>query len=639
MITEIPYVILKNDLNQYYWSFKVDDNSFPLIPIANENIPMITNAQHMDTCDVLYRISKDKYAYAMGYIEGQQGFYNYLWQLSVTNNRINRVRYNNGVCDPFTEIEVNNKIGKNVYSEWIKPAANLNKIYFIDPVESLLVKFHTRPLTVEGFELSFDIKDEYTAIKTSIAANSDTAFVFGNGKVYVLESNQLLEKADIAYSFNDEFVNYSDNWNNLVQVAESIYANDKIYLLLKVNDSSYPKPNYTNIELLEFDPETHSFHKNIVELTNDFKIENYTYLHNTNKLLFSQYNYAVNKCQYSSYLYLFDLTTGSYDYVGATDIKKPILISNQPLSYLYAISTDTNDSYKLTKFNLDKNVKQIQHIQFIKKDDESLYIAWECDNEFDGSWNFEQNKTNNELQMKNMIMKVQPQLTQSYCMTEPFESLNMLNINSNILSSPRHGNIYKVSSDSNMKITDKVYDEDDYSCYLTFKSYDDFYVACICMDQSKKLFTKELAELVVHDNLRESTFASFKNEAIIVGLNNYHEYEISLINYLSNYKNSINFGIAYDIVHKKDINKNRFIAIVWDTFCAYADYSQVYLDIDLNKNREIDISDAILALQFCAGKKSINSDFANQINLGSAISILNYLSGNYNYNVGKSQNE
>ena len=622
LISNSPHVLLKNNINKYFWTFKKNNVFFPLIPIVNDNVPNITDSKHLDICDSLKGISQCRYIYAMGY-DTTASFY--LWDLFIYNSKIKRIKYYDGFCQNTEEINVNNSIGKSLQSNLIKPASYLNMIYFIDPFESMLVLFNTQPdsLLVKGFNLPFSIEKEQRQnieFRTAIAAYNDKVFVFGNGKVYELENNTLVEKNGISYKFNNDLVSYSNNWDDMIYKAETVVSENKIYLLLEVNEYSYPKPKRSYNELLEFNPETYTFNKNVVDFSNYFPIKNFTYLHKTNKVLFIQDTYTVNRCDFSSEYFLFDLDTGSYKPIGAINIENPFIISDPWVFDIYSISTSTLDSYQIYISNKQNDSKQIDSPQLVKNNDK-LYVVWQYDTPYDGTWNYENNNINNRLKMKNIIMPLFPSKKASYEITNEYQKLSDFSVNSNIMSVPIEGAIYQLDSD--MKIINSL-NEKYYNCYLRFKSYDNTYAACLCIDQSrKKLFTNNMAEIIIQDSSHKPIIASFDKEVIIAGSYN-DKFVISQINLSSGYFNKIFIDEkAWDSYNLIDINKNKFITICWDTFCGFADYSNMFLELDINHDQNIDISDAIFALKLCADIQS-DSTKINE-NLYNVISILQYL--------------
>ena len=533
IFSETPHILLKNALEQYYWTFQKDHQFMPEISVLNRNIPQITGIEHLHECSMIEDLSSDRYINARGYVSNQQGSWHYLWKLSIHHSTINRVKYYKGECYPLEVVDVNNETGKNLESRWVLPVADEYLIYFIDPYQSMLVNFNTqiRSLRVKGYDLPFEIgNNSQMAFQTAIAASSDEVFVFGNGKVYQLIDEQLVEKSDISYTFNTSEVSYATDWNNNIRKAITCVAQDQIYLMLELNNDSYPQPKSSNLEILQFEPETFTFSKQIVEASQFFPITEFTHLKNTNRIIFSRKQHYENHCQFESFHYLFDLTTGAYNCIGASNVVAPFFVYDFELYRLYALSAQTSDSYKITLSSKQSNTVQINNIQFIRKDN-SMNLVWQHGKPYDGTWNDEYHQTNDALNQSMFLMPLFPQKQEAY----------------------------EISNDT------------------------------IDFDSSMK---KEV---------------SFENDMLRIEKNkNTDSYIVSQVDLRSGYTNKTFVGIADNCCHTIDVSNNRFVIIAWDNYCALADYSTMFLDIDMNNDRNINLYDAILALERCAGLKTIN---------------------------------
>jgi hypothetical protein len=534
LFTNTPHVLFKNHKEQYYWKYLQDTAFSQDIVLLNQMVPSISDCEQISSCNMFPQLSSDGYIYAMGYNQDQKATY-YLWELTVNQSTMKRVRYYNGICEQSQTIDVHNEIKKDLHCKWIKPVSYLYMIYFIDPELSTLIQFNTQPnkLQLNGYRLPFYIgNNEQIAKKTAIAALSESElFIFGNGNVYQLENNQIVSQNDIEYHLNNEIVSYARHWNDLIKHVSCFVADNIIYVFLEILDNTYPKPESSWQELLVFDPDTHTFSKNVVDMSCNIFPSNGTCLNHANKIILSQETVApMMNCHCRSIHYIFDPNTGACHPVGCSDIHHPMFIYDPGLSKLYALSTQTRDSFRLILTNLDQPVRQISDAQLFTHDNR-LYMSW-TDNVFNGTWNYEHQMIQHQVTAKKMIMPLFPQKK------DPFEATDFWN---HIMPT------------------------------------------------------------------REMLSENVGKETLTVALNTSSDtFVISQINREYGYTNKRQINKDFGDHATFDMNKNRFIAIGWHTFCAYADYSKVFLDLDINRDRDIGLKDFILTLQVCAGIKNIH---------------------------------
>lgn len=574
-----PYALLKNSdgRERYYYTYKSDSSFVESIIIENENIPTIASITKIDDLQDFQCTFSDSTKHIL--LNG------YLWDLDIFTDKISRRSFSEGNIGDTENITIQNNAG-DVESFWIMPTSDGNVIYFIYPWGSKLVKFDTSSLLLTSYPLPFSLgtEDRTKAFRTCLAAKEGKVFIFGNGKVYTLEQETIVEKGYIAYTFDGETVDFSSNWDWL-RSARTVKTEDKVYLIF-YSGSFQSKPTMTGNEILEFDTATCTFSKSVAATRlNQYIIDfsDVVYIGNDNVLV----SYARDDASshslhiYSSYLKMMDLKTGDIFRVGSLPLKaeKHVALIYSG-SNIYAIGQNSengySESYRLVLDNLENRPNQISQMQFLKHND-GLYAAWAKGNPYDGAWNYQENRINDYTLSKNKFLQIYPALGSITDFSD--EDLGYsLNIVADYLSSS-YGKLYSLNPD--LTVDQKLYDMD-WSNPLEFKSFGSTFIAGFSQCTSGKMdFTllKDNLTTVTFDSLTQSNeIATFDDQVILVGYG-YEPYRsknvVTKNDLTTGEKSIIAFGWADTSYNcrKVDINKNKYVAVAWSNYLAVADLS------------------------------------------------------------------
>ncbi|MGA1869572.1 MAG: NBR1-Ig-like domain-containing protein [bacterium] len=573
-----PYALLKSPggTEKYYYTYKSGSSFVSPIIIKNENVPRIAGTAKIDDLQDRYFCDPTKHILVNGY----------LWDLCVGWDKISRYSFSEGHIGSRESITIQNNAG-DIESFWIKPTSDGTLIYFINPWELKLVKFDTESLIADSYQLPFTIGMESNeAIKTSLVAKSGKVFIFGNGKVYSLEGENIVEKAHIAYTFDGQTVDFVDNWD-WINFSRVIKTENRVYLIF--DNPFQSKPIWTPNEILEFDTGSCTFSKNIARTSLNEYIDNASdiaYIGNNKALVVFTDNTIFNSINiYSAYLKMLDLETGNIFRIGdALPFKAEEYIALiHDGSCLYAMADNTanysGESYRLTIDNFEKSPNQIDQIQFIKNN-EDLYAAWGGGHPYDGTWNYEEGRLKNYGLDKNKFIQIFPTLGSiTNFSDEDFGTC--LNIVDDYLSSTYgYGKIYSLNSD--LTIKQALYDGGDGYTPLEFKSFGSTFIAALNMYNNGKmnfiLFKKDLS-IETFDSLTQSNeLAAFDDEAIFVGYG-YEPYRgknvVTKLDLTKGEKSIIAFGSANSLENYKkvDINQNKYVAVAWGNFLAVGNLS------------------------------------------------------------------
>jgi len=328
-------------------------------------------------------------------------------------------------------------------------------VYFIDRYESKLVKLDTSNLIADAYDLPFQISDDRVARRTSIAAMNDKVFIFGNGKVYMLYNNSIDVIKDISYTFNSQIADYSSDWCE-IWTCSALKGDGIIYLIINTYDWNIPKPQRTDYDILEFNPNNYQFSKRIIETSEDEKIgfSDIIYIGNNKALMINTNSTAFQK-NYFHYLKMINLTNGDINYLGnlkLTNIFRPSLLAVNNSYYVIGENLEYrnyhSDCYNFSLNNTNINLKKVDYIQFIKRENE-LYISWLLTgNPFDGTWEPSSTKySKSYMNRKNQFLKIYPSKGNITNFSDSYLSKYQINTSSNYLTFPNYGKIFSLKSD------------------------------------------------------------------------------------------------------------------------------------------------------------------------------------------------
>ncbi|ETR67979.1 MAG: hypothetical protein OMM_04840 [Candidatus Magnetoglobus multicellularis str. Araruama] len=258
---------------------------------------------------------------------------------------------------------------------------------------------------------SCNIPFEFTSDPYDVAITSinNKLIIFGNGKIYELIDLELIEKGHISYVFQGELIDYADNWDKVEQL-KTVDAENIRYLIIKGSFGGVIKPVYDSYEILEFNLNDYSFSKNVVKTSdlihyswqeetsssNHSDLFDLEHMNNNNILVSCAKNVCGNYDSiryYSSYLNLFDISTGNVINLGKFPFKScgDISLFKENAKVYSLVDNKTNnltELYEISVNNIDNRQNQLKSLQFIKYNDK-LYATWNYGYPFDGRWNSE----------------------------------------------------------------------------------------------------------------------------------------------------------------------------------------------------------------------------------------------------------
>jgi len=587
-----PYVLLKSTDGYQKIGYSYLSGSYFTSPkiILNNNIPKLSSVAHMSNTSEKEMSNPKRYAYVN----------DYLWELDICcRGTISKYPFSNGSIGNEDRFKLNNDPG-SFESYRVDPVVDGNLLYFIDSSDSKLIKIDTSSLKSSVYDLPFTLgRTREYSYRTALAAKNGNLYIFGNGKIYSIDGNNIIEKGNISYSFNNETVDYSSEWND-IDYAKSFIADNKIYLLLG-DFFHYSKPTWTRHELLEFDTNTYSLKKSVASTQSDFhfvspKMNTYIYgrqnldfmYMGNNKLLIA---YGGNHGLFDYYAYgvffqLLDIKTGSIIHLGEINsINGGNVSLAKQGSQVYAIvennKSNSSDIYRLTFSNLTMEKNQYESPQLIEFNNK-LFITWNYGNPYYGTWNNEKDRLNNNILRRNQFVEIYPSIgSVKNFSDEYFGRCN--NVHNNYISSTLYGMLFSLNSD--FTINNKILEEENNSYMnLKFKSFDSTYIAVFGKYISNKcdltLYNNNFSNVSVKVDSQSNKVVTFEDEAIIVGYGlsqspYKYKHVINKVDLITAQKGIIGIGQGDSSLNynKVDINKNKYVAVAWNNFLAVADLS------------------------------------------------------------------
>ncbi len=582
-----PYVLLEDAMGfkQPYYSYKNGSAFSTPVIFENSTIPAIQSmSEAIDTePDYSHALSSP---YRHIYLNG------YLWELDIeSNGPMSRFSFSQGQIGVEDRFQISS-FGTRVESYWIRPVADGSVIYFVDPDESKLVKLNTSTLSATGYSLPYAISDQTIARKTVLAANNGQVFIFGNGKVYTLQSSSVVEVADIRYTFSEMQVNYASLSYGYAKAL--VTTEGKIYLILGSDMRDASPDIYPPIEILEFNPNSFAFTKRVADLPESpvgHSGYELTYLGN-NKAIFAypSGNSMSTLNSYDATLRMLDLETGAVLTVG----KLHTLKTNDPISLehingtLYALASSLSlleginnnhvSSYQISLSNHLSEPNQIGRPHFVSNGND-LYAVWRYGHPFDGTWNTAEDRLNNYVLRKNHAIKIAPStgaVTQVYSAYLGYE----LNLNENYLSATTYGDVYTVNSD--LSVTQPFFESEISSNSLDFTAYGATYKAGF----AKSLGSYQYDLTAVKADATTSTLvltgqgldvATFDNDLVWAGYKS-SKYTVGKYDIAKNLSTTMEVGSSVsgnDAYKRTAINSNQHVALGWGNFIAVGDFSTV----------------------------------------------------------------
>jgi hypothetical protein len=581
---DIPYYLLESNdgKDRFAYTYK-NGNSFvsPII-IQNSSVPEITNISTLNETATQDFSNSTKFIYANGYF----------WYLEIFGSKMYRHSFLNGVLGDSEKIQLNNDIGI-ISSYRIEPVADDDIIYFINPDSSKLVKIDTNSLSASTYQIPFTIGGERTiAYKTAIAAKDGKVFIFGNGKIYKLQNNALVEVGNIEYTFDsNNSVDYSSQWNNNVYYAKTIMTENNIYLLLGVN-LTVTKPSWTEIEILQLNTDDNTLTKRVASVEKGLNGGQYAQrsdflYYGDNKVIVSyasDSSYSSKLHIYNAGLQMLDLETGDISDLGPI---QPIVseeialgkINNLLYVFAYNCKTYKTDISRISISNLDNKPIQIQFPQFVKYN-KKLYVVWGNGRSFDGTWNTEQNNLNNSINKATYALQLYPYSGNPMLLYNEFFG-DCLSVNDNYLLVSNYGKIFMLNPD--FTINQQLLDLETSFTSSILKSFENNFIGSFTNyngQYSLSLYDVDLKPHIYNIVSDSNKIVTYEDEIIIIGRGavyktpSHGKQLIKKVDLFTGEENSIILGEADQSNYQKvDINKNKYVAVSWSKYLAVGDLS------------------------------------------------------------------
>ena len=589
-----PFIVFKKkNCEQLYYQYK-NGSSFtsPKI-IENSRVPKVSNVSKRDS---------DSYEF-IGYPGRCVYLNNYLWENdTVGTNKIWKYPYVNGDFGEGELVVIQNNAGSTESMLHINPATDGNNIYFIDDTGSRLIKFNTdsQP-SMTAYQLPVTLSDdEEDLYKVALIAMNDKVFLFANAKVYLFNGSSVVEKADIAYTINNQTLNYAqDNKWDLVDWIKAIKTETGIYLIIDQSRPDYSMTARSKYQkILKFDTSNASFSVQVVDTEDNIHVHDYkqsedfdlTYL-SDNKVVVAfglDEEQSSDLHNYYSFIKMLDIETGQVDYLGPLSFKtnsRVTLINSNGTIYAVASNSETGqiDSYRIDFTNINDSKKQLDDVQFISLEN-NLYVTWGNGSSYNGTWNTEKNQLNNDVLKKNIARQIYPQETELIALSDGYIN-GKLNTYNNYISTPKMFEVYLWQQDTNS--AQKILDIDNYnsSTFFSLKFFQTPYIAgfqeYLNPGYGIILLKEDQSQTSLNFSFQQGMGALFGDEAVFIGNNPHSSNKTVLSKY--NYSSQISTGLilndtgSYRIdiePEKVDINQNKYVAVSWDNVLAVGDLSK-----------------------------------------------------------------
>ena len=595
-----PYVLLSNEYNQYFYSFKNDTSFITPKCFENHNIPKMTISKVSNNHQVFFN-NQGRYPFID----------NYFWNLfSHETSIIERYPFANGIIGEREIVRIENNVAQPTSTNVIESSIDKKRIYAIDSSNSQLIELDTEHNIRNSYKFPVIISEEWSeSIRRSLIAMNNNVYIFEKGKVYKLNGSQIVEYCDIKYTISGETINYAekDNWKK-VNTLNAIKADNKIFLILTDNEPS---------NILEFIPSDSLFTKSIGSVQKKlnrislydgisfyYKTHFFTKYIGYNKLLVTFSDKEDERVSayhdyYYSFLQLFDIETGEVNYLGKLPFKldecDTISLFNSN-DNIFAIVND--EAYQINISSTLIRKKQVKDPQFHTYNN-NLYITWSYGNPYDGRWNIDTEKINDDILKKNNAKVIAPSEGNNYILVNEFQN-GKCNIADKYISFPKTGTIYQLNQ--NLEINKKIIDGKENRNYFSFQSYNPNFIG-VSEDKNDNLilFKSDLTSETINISDQEPlAFASFNNESIFISKKS-NQLLISKFDNATKEKRNIvlNDSGTFTIntqTESIDINKNKYVAVAWDNYLAVGDLSGDIIQPDisfLNSSHPITKGDTI----------------------------------------------
>ena len=595
LMNNTPFILLKkaNEKEKYFWMYRTEVGfSLPQI-IENEHVADTLSFKEWDSSEQLLQVDSRRYIYSNGRI----------WRLSFSEN-VQIFKFFSGNIDNETYASSDNSEYLN--NSNIKPVIDDKDytVYFIDSEKSKLVRMNTsdaykNQVNILTFDMPFTIENNSYQTKTAIYSRTYTStFIFGNGHVYKLENERVIDYCDIQYTFGGQNVQYADHWDKVNNIFV-VKTEEKVYVILQLNDETFPKPEDTGFEILEFNPEQKTFTKNVVCTSrSQLNIDDFVYIDNDQVLLINNENISSLIHDYKTNLYRLNLKTGALDFIDSLElehVKSTMFIRQQNSLFILgncATNPNRTNSYYLgntSKEIFNQEINQVENMQFIVRDDK-LYALWEKGFPFDGTWNHSKNELNDTLNLRNIIKQIYPAVEEKKSLSDTFLGNGKANMGNDYLSFSFGKTAYLFDDEWSLLSTYNMPNMGEDT--IRFKPFDSKFFAASYFKHNN-LGQIQLCNINKSDckafiaNTYNNLVSTYENEAIISGiLRNKHTPVVFKINLLTGqtFFKSQQDGIIVNSDYSYDINQNQYLALAWERYLTVGNFSKVK---DLNSMEKV----------------------------------------------------
>ena len=593
VIDGTPFVALESSdgLKRHFYTYLEGNTFVDPISVLNENIARIGGCVKKGELDYYGSVEQLGDPYMQIDMDG------YLWELEVNESgTMNRFSFINGQIGERENFQLNSNEGE-VYSRYVQPKADGGKIYFVDYRSSDLMVVDADSNTLISYPLPFDLEDNMYDGRNTILAVNGQVFLFGNGRVYKLESGTFKDKGPIGYSYDGEVVDYSDVWDE-VDFSKAVVGDGKVYFFFNGFFADLTKPIWTDLEILEFDPQTCDFEKSVCKSygelasegafaqgnASDSDIFDVEYAGNQKAIVLFGGSWTSGSIQhYGLFMQAVDLNTGDIYNLGQLPVDSAYegnIVSDGGKTYavVYNNRTGNAEAYEISIDSLSDRPTRTREMGF-QKHNGSMYLYWTYGNLFDGRWDVASNNSVYSTARKNKAMKVYPTASNVISMGEEYLG-SYAAVVGDYITFPFEAKVRLLHSD--FTVGDTLLEKERASRLTYFDSFGADYLSCLCYDRSGTF-----DYLFVDENFGEDIFsidnyfpvlATFENEIILLGEQEGSDRIMAIkMDMSSGDQREVRldaFESYGDLEKNSAINENKFVAISYQNMIAVADFSK-----------------------------------------------------------------
>ncbi|WP_028581815.1 fibronectin type III domain-containing protein [Desulfogranum japonicum] len=601
LLDDIPYVLLKDHRETLSYTY-LDSGSF-VIPkvVENEEVPMLNGSlsevESMGTGDFAW-VKTGTYAYLSGEI----------WSLDIPASTITKRTFTAGNYGGGQAVTVTNNAG-NVECDVVQPAIVSDTIYCIEQGGEYLIEVDTASLVVEKYALPFSAGSTDAELnKTALLSSNSTLFLFGNGHTYSFNSSTglFVDNGEIAFTFDSQSFSVASVWNDVFWLRTVQTEADDILLVRYKSSIGRDPYSIATQEFLDFNSQTTTFSRNIVEDKNDATIGSFStvegstfpfayypslaYIGNNVAVAVSAAGGQIDSAGFYDYhagLQLINLVTGDVSFVDYL----PLVTAENRLSLIYENgslnllasneATGQDTTYLLDILNATAGPVQIEEPK-LHGFNGQMWATWSNGVPFDGRWDdvhaaylsksLERNFQYNLSTYPTAAEYIDPQMYLGYSVTA----------NEGYLSTS-DGTLWELYPDfSRGEMIAELADSDGYvemvftdaqnaGCFYKWLGgglYSNTIVAPDGTLTAYQVPSQWAAVAVLPDKIITAGAGSgnYSGENVVV------KYDLTTDDeFVIPFRST---GDTYNYENRVDINQNQYVAVGWDRYLALADFSQ-----------------------------------------------------------------